>query len=57
MFKCVCVYVLRYYISFEQIELEAKSEVEVEYHEIKLEHTVAEKMLQKINLVAFKKRY
>ena len=43
-----CVYVLRYYISFEQIELEAKSDVEVEYHKINQEHTVVEKNAKKI---------
>ena len=42
-FECVCVYILRYRISFEVLELEAKSDVVVEQQAIKSKHTVAEK--------------
>lgn len=58
IFECVCVYILRYCISFEVIELEAKSDVVVEQQAIKSKHTVAEKKRhQKYFFVAFKKRY
>lgn len=57
IFECVCVYILRYCISFEVLELEAKSDVVVEQQAIKSKHTVAEKKRHQKYFVAFKKRY